>query len=222
MLESTAMIFAGEKNMGAIKRNLLLQKISSILNIPGQALYTEIDKIRRQLEKNNDLDEYKITLHFTELDIVERDLIMLLVRNPKLGNEVFLSLPERYLKHNVFNKIYATMKRLWLKGDFNSFSDIVDVFEDREISRFIIECIDWDMHNHETKNIMDALQKLQQREFKLRMNELEQKIKEAHLKGDTAEDLISLQFRMNKVANKEANYSELLKEIEAAVQSKKT
>ena len=54
------------------------------------------------------------------------------------------------------------------------------------------------------------------------MNELERQIKESQANGIIAEDLILLQFRLNKAAKKGGNYTELLKEIQETWPNDKT
>ena len=205
-----------------IKRSIAIREISELVGLPENAIMIELKKMRR---KQNRVEEDTIeskTLTFGQNDIVERDLIRLLAKSPELGNDIFTSLNPDLIKHKKLNKIFLTIKSLWLKGEVKTSTDIIDAFEEQDVKGFLAECALWDTPGYDVEFLQDTRKKLEQREFELRMYELERQIKETQTNGKVAEDLILLRFRMNKAAKKGADYAELLKEIQDTLPNDKT
>ncbi|MBL7191245.1 DNA primase [bacterium] len=174
---------------GEIKKGLALEEIAELLQLPVQALRSEIRRIRRS--QNSEADEIiqdKLTFSLSERP--ERDLIQLLLIEPEICGKAYEELSQDMFQNAVLGRLFIDLKKLWLKSVSQPAHELMNEYDDMKITGFIAQSLETQPPGDSIELLTDYISNLKNKNLKKQSKMLKEEIIKRRQAGQSADDLL--------------------------------
>lgn len=175
-----------------IKRSLLIRKASEKLEIHEKILWNELENIVRQ-SRRSPISRSKLSGDFERLSQLSKidkteaalkDLLRILLHKWDLAEFIFNNLNVDELRESKLLPLLFFMKDCYYAGKHPKESELIDNFNDIELSSFIVNVLNEDWEEMDLKRwAEDCIKAVKMEEIQRQLREIREKIRQAQQEG---------------------------------------